>query len=63
MGTKTIQIEIVDTEGRNAYLLRTIQNRLDDFRALREVSVDVFNFHRGVVHQDTHREREIFPAS
>ena len=31
---------------------------MHDFLALIEIAVDVFDFHRGVVHQDAHRQRQ-----
>src|SRR3984893_16110253 len=45
-------------KGRDSDLLRTIQNRLLNFFAFRDVPVDVFDFDGGVVHQNADRERQ-----
>ena len=49
-------------EGRNQRrhgdLRRAVQNRLDDFLALIDVAIDVFDFDRGVVNQNADRQRQ-----
>ena len=45
-------------ERRHGDLLRAIQNGADGFFALRQIAVDVFDFHRGVVHQDPDGQRQ-----
>ena len=43
---------------RHGDLRRTIQDGLLDRLALFEIAIDVFDFHRGIVHQDADRERQ-----
>ena len=45
-------------ERRHRDLLRAVQNGLHRFFAHRQVAIDVFNFHRGVIHQNAHRQRQ-----
>ena len=45
-------------EGRDRDLLRAVQNGLFQLLALGQVAFDVFDFDRGVVHQDADRQRQ-----
>ena len=45
-------------ECRHRDLLRAVENRALHFLALGEVALDVLDFHRGVVHQNAHRQRQ-----
>ena len=42
----------------NGDFLRAVQNRLDRVLALRQISLDIFDGHRGVIHQDADGERQ-----
>ncbi len=45
-------------KGRHGNLLRAIENRLFQFLLHPQVSLDVLNFHGGVVYKHTNRERQ-----
>jgi len=52
IGTKTIQMPKCGHECRDRDLLCPIKDRLNNFLALREIPIDVFDFHGSVVDQN-----------
>ena len=58
MGTKTMQMLSVATKAGVGNLLRAGQDGFAKRHAFRQQAVDVFNLHRGVVHQDPHRQSQ-----
>ena len=58
MGTNTMQIAKRRHQRGHGDLLRAVENRAHRLLALRQVAVDVFDFHCGVVHQDAHGQRQ-----
>jgi len=57
MGTNTMQMQSVETSAGTAISCEPSRSR-GSVLPLRQVSLDIFNGHRGVVHQDTDRERQ-----
>ena len=53
-----MQIDERRNQRRYGDLRSAVQNGLDDFLALIDVAVDVFDFNRGVVDQDADGERQ-----
>ena len=58
IGTNTMQMHKRRDESRNRDLLRAIENGLPHLLAHGQVALDVFDFHRRIVHQDADRERQ-----
>ena len=57
-GTNTMQMESVETKAGRGDLLRAIEHRAHQRLLHGHVAVRVFDFHRGVVHQDADRQRQ-----
>ena len=53
-----MQMLSVETKRRHGDLLCAVENRLPHLLAHGKVALDVFDFHRGVVHQDADGERQ-----
>ncbi len=58
IGTNTMQMQSVETKAGTAICCAPSRMARNGFLALREVAVDVFDFHGGVVHQDADRQRQ-----
>ncbi len=56
IGTKTMQMQMVETKAGTAICGGAIENRLLHFLALRQVAFDVLDFDGGVVDQDSDGE-------
>ena len=50
-------------KSRNRNLRGAVQNRGAQFLALAKIALDVFDFHRRVIHQNSDRQRQVRPES
>ena len=53
-----MQMQRVETSAGTAICAAPSRIACADFLALLQVALDVFDFHRGVVHQDAHGQRQ-----
>ena len=53
-----VEAPVLEHELSQAGHLHALLNRLHDFLALVEVAIDVLHFHRRVIHEDSHGQRQ-----